>query len=93
MPTQEESIDCPGSYDMRKLQTNRPDFDSLNDDPVQWESWLSPEIYWGNPSSQLSTSSPGDELETMSQQNMFRDRLQFEASDPTHPNEINHGKT
>ena len=78
---------------MRKMQTNRPDSDSLNDDPVQWESWLSPEINWGNPLSQLSKSSPDDEPETiMSQQNMFRDQLKFEASDPTHPDQINHGK-
>lgn len=91
-PTQDKSIDFSGADDMGKLQTSRPGFDTVNDDPVQWESWLSPEISWGNPSSHLSC--PSDEIETVvSQQDMFLDKLQFEASNPAQPEEINHGKT
>ena len=76
---------------MRKLQTSRPGFDSFNDDKVQWENWLSPEINWGNP--HLSKSSPSDEAETVvSQQSMFRDTLHYEASIRAPPDEINHGK-
>lgn len=91
-PTQDKSIDFSGADDMGKLQTSRPGFDTVNDDPVQWESWLSPEISWGNPSSHLSC--PSDEIETVvSQQDMFLDKLQFEASSPAQPDEINHGKT
>ena len=75
---------------MRKLQTSRPGFDSFNDDKVQWEDWLSPEINWGNPSSHILKSSPSNGLETaVSQQGIF----QFEFSNQAQPDEINHGKT
>ena len=83
------SNDHFSANDMRKLQTSRPGFDSLDDDKVQWEDWFSPEINWGNQSSHIPKSSLSNELETaVSQQGIF----QFEVSNQPQPDEINHGK-
>lgn len=49
---------------------------------------------WDNPSYYLSKYSLSGELETVvSRQDMFWDKLQFEAPGPTHPDEINHGNS
>lgn len=89
---QDGSNDLFSDDDMRKLRTSRPGFDSLDDDKVQWGDWLSPEIYWVNPSSHISKSSSSDELETAVSQ---QDILQFEVqvSNRAQPDEVNHGKS
>ena len=75
-PTQYESIDFSDADDIRKLKTSRPGPDTLNDDSIQWESWLSSEMNWDNPSYYLSKYSLSGELETVvSRQDMFWDNL------------------